>query len=52
MTGMMDRFRPKSLSGKVLLLVLAPLAVVFLASWLLLVPTLESAFLESRKEYL
>lgn len=52
MTGMMDRFRPKSLSGKVLLLVLAPLAVVFLASWLLLVPTLENAFLESRKEYL
>ena len=35
-----------------LLLVLAPLAVVFLASWLLLVPTLENAFLESRKEYL
>jgi len=52
MAGMMDRFRPQSLSGKVLLLVLAPLAVVFLASWLLLVPTLESAFLESRKEYL
>jgi methyl-accepting chemotaxis protein len=47
-----DRLRPKSLSGKVLLLVLAPLAVVFLASWLVLVPALENAFLESRKEYL
>jgi len=52
MARVMDRLRPKTLSGKVLLLVLAPLAVVFLASWLVLVPVLENAFLESRKEYL
>ncbi len=52
MANVLARFRPKSLSGKVLLLVLAPLGVVFLASLLLLVPALEKAFLESRKEYL
>ena len=52
MTRLVDRFRPKSLSGKVLLLVLAPLAVVFLASWLGLVPVIERSFLDSRKEYL
>ena len=52
MPGALARFRPTSLSGKVLLLVLAPLGAVFLAAWLVLVPALERALLESRKEYL
>jgi methyl-accepting chemotaxis protein len=39
-------------TSKILLLTLAPLGVVFLASWLGLVPVLERAFLDSRKEYL
>lgn len=42
----------KSLSGKILGLALVPLGVVFLAAWLGLVPVLEHAFLDSRREYL
>jgi len=40
------------LSSKMLLLALAPLGIVFLAAWLGLVPVIERAFLNSRKEYL
>ncbi len=48
----MSRLIPKTLAGKILLLALAPLGVVFLAAWLGLVPVLEKALLESRREYL
>lgn len=49
MASLLQRLQPHSLAGKVLLVGLAPLAAVFLASWFLLVPALEKAFLESRK---
>lgn len=43
---------PKTLAGKVLVLTLAPLVAVFLAAWLGLIPVLEHAFLNARREYL
>jgi len=47
-----SRFRPTTLSGKILLLVLAPLGVVLLGALLGLMPVFERSFIESRKEYL
>lgn len=49
MTKMLDRLSRNTLAGKVLLVALAPLVMVFLASWLLLVPAVEQGFLEARK---
>jgi len=46
------RWIPQSLSGKVLALSLTPVVLVFLASWLVLVPAIERALLNARKEYL
>ncbi|MCM2250558.1 MAG: cache domain-containing protein, partial [Geothrix sp.] len=45
----LDRLKPQSLAGKILLVGLGPLVIVFLASWLLLVPAVERGFLEARK---
>ncbi|MBP1771276.1 MAG: hypothetical protein H6P99_439 [Holophagaceae bacterium] len=50
MSKLLDRLSRHSLSGKVLLVALVPLVIVFLASWLILVPAVERGFLESRKE--
>ena len=52
MSKPLSRFRPTTLSGKILLLVLAPLGVVFLGAVLGLMPIFERSFIESRKEYL
>ncbi|MBP1627863.1 MAG: hypothetical protein H6Q00_2338 [Holophagaceae bacterium] len=43
---------PKTLSGKIVLITLAPLAVIFLVAWLVLMPVIRSGLVESRKEYL
>jgi len=43
---------PKTLVGKILLLALAPLVVLFLAAWLVLMPVIEKGMLETRREYL
>ena len=52
MSHFSSRFRPTTLSRKILLLVLAPLGVVFLGALLVLMPVFERSFIESRKEYL
>ncbi|WP_306589665.1 methyl-accepting chemotaxis protein [Geothrix sp. 21YS21S-4] len=44
-----DRMKPQSLAGKILLVGLGPLLIVFLMSWLLLVPAVERGFLDARK---
>lgn len=49
MPTLTNRMKPHSLAGKILLVGLGPLAIVFLASWLLLVPAVERGFLEARK---
>ena len=46
----LNRFAPNSLAGKILLVAIGPLAIVFLMSWLVLVPAVEDAFLKSRME--
>jgi len=40
------------LAGKILLLTLTPLVILFLAAWLILVPIIERGMLETRREYL
>jgi methyl-accepting chemotaxis protein len=50
MASVLDRATPKSLAGKILLVALSPLAIVFLLSWLFLVPAVEEGFLKSRKD--
>ncbi len=45
----LDRMKPQSLAGKILLVGLGPLVIVFFASWLLLVPAVEKGILEARK---
>lgn len=52
MANIFMRLKPRSLAGKILMLTLVPLGVVFLLSWLVLVPAVEGAFVNSRKEYL
>ena len=49
MSNLLNRFKPNSLAGKILLVALAPLAIVFLVSWLVLVPAVEDGFLKARK---
>ena len=46
----LSQFRPKSLKAKILLMGLTPLAVVLLASVLVLMPSLEKALLSARKD--
>ena len=48
----LNRFAPHSLAGKILLVALGPLAIIFLISWLVLMPALERGFLQSRKDKL
>ena len=43
---------PKTLSGKIVALTLAPLGVIFLVAWLVLMPVIRKGLLESRREYL
>jgi methyl-accepting chemotaxis protein len=50
MADWIDRITPKSMAGKVLGVALGPLAVIFLLSWLVLVPAVEEAFVKSRKD--
>jgi len=50
MSRFFDRLARHSLAGKILLVALAPLAAVFLVSWLVLVPAVEDGFLKSRKD--
>ncbi len=52
MANIFMRLKPRTLAGKILMLTLVPLGVVFLLSWLVLVPAVERAFVNSRKEYL
>ncbi len=52
MSKFLDRLTRHSLAGKILLVALAPLAMVFLVSWLVLVPAVENGFLQSRKDEL
>jgi len=49
MLNLLDGLGRHSLTGKILIVALGPLAIVFLASWLLLVPAVERGFLEARK---
>jgi len=49
MSRFLHRLTPKSLSGKILMVALGPLVVVFLLSWLVLVPAVEEGFLSARK---
>ncbi|HCZ33914.1 MAG TPA: hypothetical protein DHV93_10960 [Holophagaceae bacterium] len=49
MPSLLNRMKPHSLAGKILLVGLGPLLIVFLASWLLLVPAVERGFLDARK---
>jgi len=46
------RFIPRTLAGKIVLLVLTPILGIFLASSFILIPAIEKALLDSRKEYL
>ncbi|HJV48893.1 MAG TPA: methyl-accepting chemotaxis protein [Geothrix sp.] len=50
MSTVMDRLTPRSLAGKILMVALGPLAIVFLVSWLVLVPAVENGFLKARKD--
>jgi methyl-accepting chemotaxis protein len=47
---MFRRFVPKTLESKILLMALAPLAVVFSAAWLVLAPWVRTALLDARKQ--
>jgi len=49
MSNVLKRLTPNSLAGKILLVALGPLAIVFLLSWLVLVPAVEDGILKSRK---
>ncbi|WLT33117.1 methyl-accepting chemotaxis protein [Geothrix sp. PMB-07] len=50
MSTWLDRWTPRSLAGKILLVGLGPLGMVFLVSWLVLVPAVEDGFLRARKD--
>jgi methyl-accepting chemotaxis protein len=50
MSNLLNRITGKSLAGKILFVALGPLVIVFLLSWLVLVPAVEDGFLKSRKD--
>jgi len=45
-----ERLKPASLSGKILWLALGPLVVVFLVAWLWLLPFIEDAVVQGKRE--
>jgi len=50
MSKLTSRLTPHTLAGKVLLVAIGPLVLVFLISWGVLVPVVEDGFLKARKD--